>query len=120
MNPLMGSRTPRVDPINAIVNRKVRRNPRPLGRGQGARMQITKSTLEVGESPPSKEGFFNPAFRTTRGSLKIENWKLEIGKRKNGKEVPRFAIYTFCPAFHFEISNLQFSIYNRSGDLTGA
>ncbi len=42
-----------------IVNRAVRRNPRPLGRGQGARMQITKSTLEVGEAPPFKAGFFN-------------------------------------------------------------
>ncbi len=41
------------------MNRKVRRNPRPLGRGQGGRMQITKSTLEVGESPPFKAGFFN-------------------------------------------------------------
>lgn len=51
-----------------VVNRKVRRNPpacrvaaqarRPLGRGQGARMQIRESTLEVGESRPFKAGFF--------------------------------------------------------------
>ena len=29
-------------PLVTCMNRKVRRNPRPLGRGQGARMQITK------------------------------------------------------------------------------
>ena len=45
--------------VETLANRKVRRNPRPLGRGQGARMQIMQSTLEVGESPPFKAGFFN-------------------------------------------------------------
>ena len=48
------------------MNRKVRRNPRPLGRGQGARMQISKSTLEVGESPLFKAGFFNTPGKTSR------------------------------------------------------
>ena len=41
------------------MNRTVRRNPRHLGRGQGKRMQISKNTLEVEETPPFKAGFFN-------------------------------------------------------------
>ncbi|MEK6813205.1 MAG: glycosyltransferase [Nitrospirota bacterium] len=41
------------------VNRTVRRNPRPLGRGQGARVQIPPNTLEVEEPPPFEAGLFN-------------------------------------------------------------
>ena len=40
--------------------------------------------------------------------MKIGNCKLEIVKRKNREEVPRFAIYAFWPSFHFDI--FQFPI----------
>jgi nitrogen fixation protein NifB len=47
------------DRLERQMNRTVRRNPSPLGRGQGARMPMPPSTLEVDESTPFKAGFFN-------------------------------------------------------------
>ena len=52
--------------IRAQLNRAVRRNPPPWGGDYGARMQISKSTLEVEEFPPFKAGFFNEFFPVRR------------------------------------------------------